>query len=540
MPFVSLKNNIMFKKSFLFVISNLLVVFAYGQLQIIPQPQSVTSSKGEFVIDNKSVIACTSPQFQKQAELLADYLKNSMHVLIQSDLNYTGKNRIELKENSKLEEEAYQITVNKERILCEAATPAGMFYAMQTLIQSINVSDNKVTLPVLSIKDAPRYAWRGLLLDEARHFFGKEVVKQILDVMAYLKMNRFHWHLTDEPAWRIEIKKYPNLTEIGGVGNWHDQNAPRAFYTQEDIREIVAYASERHIMVIPEIEMPGHAIAANRSYPEFSAGGIGRWNGFTFHPAREATYDFISDIFAEIVQLFPSPYIHIGGDEVHYGNQTWFTDPEIQQFIKDNNLKDEKELEHYFVRRVCDIVNSKGRIMIGWDEIVDAGISPDKAIAMWWRPDLTNRLPNDLEKGFRVIMAPCIPFYLDYLQDAAHVFGMRQLSLLQNIYSAPDDLSPLIIHHPEQMMGIQTSLWTEFIADEKRLYFQLFPRLAGIAEIAWTNPKSKDYARFEMKLKSFLQYLDRKGINYFNPFDPASTPEPWGPNKGGGQLSLPF
>ena len=418
-----------------------------------------------------------------------------------------------------------------------------MFYAIQTLIQSFDVSGKKLTVPCMSIKDAPRYAWRGLLLDESRHFFGKDVVKQILDEMAYLKMNRFNWHLTDEPGWRIEIKKYPNLTEIGAVGSWSDQHAPRAFYTQDEIREIVAYASERHIMVIPEIEMPGHAVAATRSYPEFSAGGINRMNGFTFHPAREATYQFIDDIFTEIVQLFPSPYIHIGGDEVQYGNQTWRTDGEIQQFIKNNNLNDDKGLEHYFVRRVCDIVNSKGRIMIGWDDIVASGVSPDKSVATWWRP---NQLTTALEKGFKVILSPEQPCYLDYLQDPSHTYGMRRLNTLQDIYSFPDvysfgdGVSTLIAHHPNQMMGIQANLWTEYIANKQRLYFQLFPRLVGIAEVAWTNPESKDFSRFEMKLKSFLQYLDSKGINYFNPFDPESTPEPWAERKGSGQFSFPL
>ena len=257
----------MFKKSFLFVISNIMIMFAYGQLPIIPQPQSITYSQGNFVIDNKTTIVYTSPLIRKQAEILATHFKIS----ITADAKYTGKNQVVLKVNDEFTEEAYHITVNKEHIICEASTPAGMYYAVQTLIQASDVPDKKMTVAAMTIRDAPRYAWRGLLLDESRHFYGKETVKQVLDVMAYLKMNRFHWHLTDEHGWRIEIKKYPNLTEIGAVGNYSDQHAPRAFYTQDEIREIVAYASERQIMVIPEVEMPGHAVAANRAYPEFSA-----------------------------------------------------------------------------------------------------------------------------------------------------------------------------------------------------------------------------------------------------------------------------
>ena len=524
----------MLKKILLFVISILIVVSVHAQVQLIPQPQVISCNNGSFALNSKTTVIYTSPQNQKQAEILAGYFKNTFDFSITTGVKQSGSNQIVLKENSGLGEEEYIITVNKENIICEASTQVGMFYAIQTLIQSFNNSDKKLSIATMSLRDSPRYAWRGFMLDESRHFFGKEIVKQLLDVMAYLKMNRFHWHLTDEPGWRIEIKKYPKLTEIGAEGNWHDSKAPRTFYTQDEIREIVAYASERHIMVIPEIDMPGHAIAANRAYPEFSAGGTGRWKDFTFHPARETTYKFIDDVIAEVAQLFPSPYIHIGGDEVHYGNQIWFTDPEIQQFIKDNDLKNEVGLEHYFVRRACDIVNSKGRIMIGWDEIIASGVTPDKAVVMWWRHDKPEQLVAALEKGFNVIMTPRIPCYFDFVQDESHKIGRRwgsAFNSLQTIYNFPDNLSNLIANHNSQIWGMQANLWTERVADVNRLYFMLFPRLAGMAEDAWTNPKAKDYSRFETNLKNFLKYLDQKGINYFNPFNPESTPEPWGPDK---------
>ena len=524
----------MFKKLSLLLVSILIVGFAHGQLQLIPQPQSIIYNNGSFVINRKTEVISTFPQYQKHAEVLSGYFHTRFDSLINTGEKQTENNQIVLKENTGLREEEYSIAVNRKNIICEASTPAGMFYAVQTLIQAFDCSDKKLTIPAMSIKDSPRYSWRGFMLDESRHFFGKEVVKQLLDVMAYLKMNRFHWHLTDEPGWRIEIKKYPKLTEIGAEGNWHDSKAPRAFYTQDDIREIVAYASERYIMVIPEIDMPGHAIAANRAYPEFSAGGTGRWKDFTFHPAKETTYNFINDVITEVAQLFPSPYIHIGADEVHYGNQIWFIDPEIQQFIKDNNLKDEVGLEHYFVRRACDIVNSKNRIMIGWDEVIASGVTPDQAVVMWWRHDKPDQLVSALEKGFKVIMTPRIPCYFDFVQHESHQIGRRwgaKFNSLQTVYSFPDDLSNLIVNHPSQILGMQANLWTERVSDTKRLNFMLFPRLAGIAEDAWTNTEAKDYSRFELNLKYFLQYLDRKGINYFNPFDPESTPEPWGPDK---------
>lgn len=254
--------------------------------------------------------------------------------------------------------------------------------------------------------EQPRFTWRGLMLDESRHFFGKEKVKQYLDLMALLRLNVFHWHLTDEPGWRIEIKRYPLLTTVGAKGNWHDPNAKAAFYTQDDIREIVAYAAERDIMVIPEIDMPGHATAACRAYPNLSGGGQGKWKGFTFHPCREETFQFINDVLDEIVSLFPAPYIHIGGDEVHYGNQDWFTDPDIQAFIQQHRLGDEAGLEHYFVRRVADMIAAKGKTMVGWDEIVDAGVSPQKAVVMWWRHDRKYQLLKALERGYRVVISP--------------------------------------------------------------------------------------------------------------------------------------
>lgn len=280
-------------------------------------------------------------------------------------------------------DESYRLEVTQDSILIDAASAKGVFYARQALEQLARHGKGKIRC--CRIYSSPHYAWRGFMLDESRHFFGKEKVKQYLDLMALLHLNVFHWHLTDEPGWRIEIKKYPKLTEIGAVGNWHDAQAAPQFYTQDDIREIVAYAAERQIMVVPEFDMPGHATAVCRAYPEVSGGGEGRWKHFTFHPCKEETYRFISDVLDEIVALFPAPYIHIGGDEVHYGNQNWFTDPEIQNFIKEKGLVNETGLEHYFIRRAADLVAAKGKKMIGWDEIVDAGISPSKALVMWWR-----------------------------------------------------------------------------------------------------------------------------------------------------------
>ena len=371
------------------------------------------------------------------------------------------------------------------------------------------------------------------MVDESRHFFGKEKILQYLDIMAALKMNVFHWHLTDEPGWRIEIKRYPKLTTEGAVGNWHDAGAPARFYTQDDIREIVAYAQARHIMVVPEFDMPGHATAVCRAYPEVSGGGEGRWKHFTFHPCKAETYDFIENILDELFQLFPSPYIHIGGDEVHFGNQTWFTDPAIQQFITDNKLMNETGLEYYFLRRVADIVARKGRKVIVWDEAIDAGISPEKAVIMWWRHDRKHQLLKALEKGYRVIMTPRRPLYADFNQDASHKYGRvwDGYNALENVYAFPEPVLHLTRGYEKQLMGLQMSLWTERIADAKRLDYMAFPRLAAVAEDAWTPETGKDFSRFMQRLPLFLDYLDGLGIYYYNPFNPSATPEPAGPQR---------
>ena len=428
-------------------------------------------------------------------------------------------------------DEAYTLVVEPNSILLQASSEAGLFYAKEALLQLSRFGKGNVR--ACKIQDQPRYGWRGFMLDESRHFFGKEKVKQYLDIMASLRLNVFHWHLTDEPGWRIEIKRYPKLTTEGAVGNWHDPKAPATFYTQEEIKEIVAYAADRHIMVVPEFDMPGHATAVCRSYPEISGGGEGKWQHFTFHPCKEETFEFISNVLDEIVALFPSPYIHIGGDEVHYGNQSWFTDPEIQQFIKDKNLGNETGLEQYFIRRAADIVASKGKTMIGWDEMIDAGVSPDKAVIMWWRHDRKHQLVKALENGYRVIMTPRRPLYADFIQYGGHKVGRvwGGYNTIEDIYRFPEPIIHLTRDYEDQVMGLQFSLWTERVADAKRLDYMTFPRLVAVAESAWTPAKSKECSLFMQKLPYFLQFLGEKGIYYFNPFNPESTPEPSAPDK---------
>lgn len=511
--------------------------YAGSEINVIPKPQKVSLGQGYFSFNPQTKLVYADDALKSVADAYQNVLKNEFSIQVTHQNNKAiSKNAIYLQLDSKLGKEAYVLDVQTDKIVCKASSNAGLFYGLQTLAQLIQTENGKSTVPVVFIEDAPVYGWRGYMLDESRHFMGKDVVKQYLDIMARLKLNVFHWHLTDEQGWRIEIKRYPLLTQEGSVGSWSDANAPSAFYTQDEIKEIVEYAAQRHIMVVPEIDMPGHATAVGRSYPEISGGGEGRWKDFTFHPARETTYEFISNIFDEVVELFPAPYIHIGADEVHFGNQSWFTDPQIQKFIKDHNLKDEIGMEHYFVRRVCDIVNAKGRKMIGWDEIVNTGVSPDKAIIMWWRHDKPELLTQALNDGFDIILTPRIPCYFDFVQDDNHKIGRRwagDFNELETVYNFSGNISKLISSHSKQVLGMQANVWTERIKDKKRLDFMTYPRLMAIAENAWSDNKATNlnYNEFESRVKIFLKYLDQFNINYFNPFNKNSTPEPWGPDR---------
>lgn len=516
------------KKTFFLLFFVLFLNPVFSQVNLFPTPAKYNIGKGTFYVTESMVYEGVG-EYAKA--LIPDLTKNVESLNVMQKSEGKGRIRLALVDEPHFGKDGYSLVVSSSEVLIEASTESGLFYAKEALLQLIRFYKGEI--PALRIEDSPRFEWRGFMLDESRHFFGKEKVKQYLDIMASLRMNVFHWHLTDEPGWRIEIKRYPKLTTIGAIGNYHDPNAPATFYTQDDIREIVAYAAKRHIMVVPEFDMPGHATAVCRAYPEVSGGGEGRWEHFTFHPCKEETYEFISNVMDEIVGLFPSPYIHIGGDEVHYGNQSWFTDPEIQQFIKDKDLKNEVGLEHYFVRRIADMVASKGKTMIGWDEIVDAGVSPSKAVVMWWRHDRKYQLVKALEMGFRVIMTPRRPFYGDFVQYGDHKIGRlwNGYNTIEDIYRFPETIIHLASGYEEQLMGLQMSMWTERIADAKRLDYMVFPRLSAVAESGWTPARSKECSLFMKKLPLFINYLDGMGIWYFNPFNPAMRPEPAEPKK---------
>jgi hexosaminidase len=500
---------------------------------IIPQPVSVMETGHFFKLNNESTIFSpdikVSPVVSVFSEQVKDYISLKKIDNNTSDIEIiiaAGKNP-----------EAYSLNVKKGKIIITASTLNGIFYGLQSLRQLIIYSekkDNKLLIPCCSIDDAPDFSWRGLMLDESRHFFGIEKVKQLLDMMALHKLNIFHWHLTDVPGWRIEIKKYPRLATIGGKGNHNDPEAPVKYYTQDQIKEIVRYAENRFIQIVPEIDMPGHAGASNRAYPEFSGGGSERYPEFTFHPGKEGTYSYLTDILREVTELFPSPYVHLGGDEVSFGNQKWSSDPLVKALMKKHDLTDSKAVERYFVRRMSDSIKSLNRTTIGWDEIIDSKINPQDAIVMWWRHDKPELLKIALENQYKVVLCPRIPLYFDFVQYNTHNWGRKtrgKLCDLKTVYNFPPDSLPGYQEFRNKVLGIQANIWTEVIQNNQRLDFMTYPRISALAEAAWTKNENKNYDSFLVRIKPLLNYMKDIDIYYFDPFEPGHNPEPAGPEK---------
>ena len=408
---------------------------------------------------------------------------------------------VKYKKDKKMAPEAYELQIKKNGIVIKSSTAAGRFYAEQTLAQ---LADD-VVMYCGTIKDEPRYAWRGLMLDESRHFFGKEQVLKFLDLMGRYKLNRFHWHLSDDQGWRIEIKAYPNLTTVGGIGCNTDRNAPAKYYTQDEIREIVAYAAERNIMVIPEIDMPGHASAFVKVFPEFD--GKHR----TVNPANEKLYDVLSTIYQELADLFPGSYLHIGGDEVHKG--AWGELPGMKELMAKENFKHVNEVEEYFGRRLCDIITAKGKNVVAWDDLIDSGTNPEGKVVMWWRSDQPQLLQEGADKGFNMIICPDGPFYLDYVQDirdkVGHLVDRQWVNEMKEIYEYEMLDNPKVI-------GAQSNIWTEKVVTTERLEYMVFPRLIALAEKAWTRNENLNYDCFLKRLANEYKYLDTRSLYYYD------------------------
>jgi hexosaminidase len=427
--------------------------------------------------------------------------------------------------------EAYQLAIQPEQIVITAQGGQGVFYALTSLYQLMAASDDG-TIPAMRIEDEPRFAWRGMHLDVARHFFSVDEVKRYLDYLALYKMNTFHWHLTEDQGWRIEIKKYPKLTEVGAwrkgtmVGHYRDQTWDTVryggFYTQEDIKEVVAYAQERHITVVPEIEMPGHSLAALAAYPElactegpFEVGTT--WGVYEdVYCPKEETFEFLENVLLEVMELFPSEYIHIGGDEVP--KKRWKECAYCQELMAREGLANEEELQSWFIQRIERFLNSHGRQIIGWDEILEGGLAPNAAV-MSWRG--TQGGIEAAKERHNVVMSPGSPCYFDHYQvqptdeEPIAIGGFNPLDKVYAYEPVPSELGP---DEAAYIMGAQGNVWTEYMKTFTHVEYMAMPRMAALAEVLWTPPGQKEYADFLARLRLNTRILDYKGVNYARHF----------------------
>ncbi|WP_259066892.1 beta-N-acetylhexosaminidase [Mucilaginibacter sp. X4EP1] len=499
-------------------------------VNIIPLPNLFKLTEGTFHLNGNTIIGMNSDMLLPQAHYLQTELQKADSLLVAVDPNEV-KALIDLQlVSGDGIPGAYSLKIEPQHVTIKATDNQGIFYGIVSLLQLIKQqpAGNDLVLQSCEIIDAPRYQWRGLMLDESRHFFGKEKVKQLLDWMAFYKLNKLHWHLTDGAGWRIEIKKYPQLTAVGGCGNHTDSLADAQYYTQDDIKEIVVYASERFITIVPEIDMPGHATAANRAYPEFSGGITPKYPNFTFDPANENVYAFLANVLKEVDGLFPGNLIHLGGDEVSYGIQAWAGRPAITEMLTKNNFTSLNDLEHYFFKRMADTVFKLNDKVLCWDEAADTDLPAGKTIVFWWRQNIPGSLQLALQKKYQVVLCPRLPLYFDFMQDKEHLSGRKwngSFNSESEVYNFPDKQMPPEIVKSSQILGIQANLWTETVGSAKRLDFMIFPRIAALAEAAWTDSLSKNETSFNDRLKTNFILYDKAGIYYYNPFNPPAHPE---------------
>jgi hexosaminidase len=491
---------------------------------VIPQPALAKEVKAGFVLNKNTALIVDDASLLPAANYLQKQLllQNAIPLSIQP--NGIGA-YIRLSLTKKMVAESYQLNMNARQIHISGADEASVFYGIISLLQLAATSQNKsgnLMLQCWNIEDRPAYGWRGLMLDESRHFFGIDKVKSILNWMAFYKLNRFHWHLTDEPAWRIEIKNYPQLALVGGIGSYTNPNAPAQFYTQDQIAEIIRYAEERHITVIPEIDMPGHATAANKAYPQFSGGGSEKHPEFTFHPGKEETYNYLTNILREVNALFPSRMLHLGGDEVSFGNDKWLADPDVKQLMARRQLKTVQEVEQYFMQRMADSVYALNAKLLAWDEVANMNLPKKQTIVFWWRHDKPQQLETTLNNGYQTVLCPRLPFYFDFVQDSTHSVGRKwnkAYSPLEDVYNFNAANQPGVkAANRNQVLGVQANVWTETMADSYRLDYMLYPRIAALAETAWSSAERKNYPSFVRNLKQHFLLYNKERINYFNPF----------------------
>ncbi|WP_294238669.1 family 20 glycosylhydrolase [uncultured Chryseobacterium sp.] len=515
---------------FLLICSVLLsgLFFAQNRLNLIPYPQKVELLKGEFTIPGKfkldqNLSRLETEYFKKQIRDVFTFgigKKETAH-LVNVPFSAPSKRNPE-------NEEKYAIEISPRQIVISSNTKQGYFLALQTLIQLFRQYKDSGKIPAMKIEDEPKFAWRGMHLDVSRHFFTVEEVKQYIDYLAMYKLNTFHWHLTDDQGWRIEIKKYPKLTQIGSkrkesmIGAYVDNTFDGKpygpyFYTQDQIRDVVKYAQDRHITVVPEIEMPGHALAALSAYPELACTKgpfepATKWGVFddVFCP-KEETFTFLENVLNEVMQLFPSQYIHIGGDECP--KTRWKECAHCQELIKKYNLKDEHGLQSYFIQRIEKYVNSKGRKIIGWDEILEGGLAPNAAVMSW------TGIKGGVEaakSGHFAVMTPGAYCYFDHYQGdpATEPNAFGGFTPLDKVYSYQPVPEELNVTQSKYILGVQANLWTEYILDFKQVQYMIFPRMLALSEVAWGTSDAKNYKEFERRVINEFETLDKMSVHY--------------------------
>jgi hexosaminidase len=534
--------NIFFLLIFCYSISNAQTSPENGS--IIPAPNSYKATGDSINLNGQIKISFEKNKFSPKELKTAQIFESAINKNVTSKKSAIEVLFITQNPSSSLKKEAYKINISTKKITV-TGSEEGLFYAVQSLLQMLpnKPSIKEIKLPCVTIEDAPRYAYRGLHLDVCRHFFTVDVIKDFIAQMSSYKLNNFHWHLTDDQGWRIEIKKYPKLTEVGSkraqtlVGNkferspyFFDGNSYGGFYTQEEIKEVVKFAEEHYINIIPEIEMPGHATAAVTAYPNLSCFPdrpykvVEYWGVFEdiFCAGKEETFTFLEDVLTEVMTLFPSKYIHIGGDECP--KTRWKVCPNCQKRIKDLGLKDEHELQGYLTKRIEKFLNANGRQILGWDEMLEGGLAPNAAV-MSWRGESGGI--NAAKQKHLVIMNPEQYLYLDYNQGYSpqEPLTVGRLVTVEKIYNYnPTPVDSLTVEEQKYIWGVQSNLWSEYLTSPAKLNYQLYPRMFALAEIAWTEPQNKNYNSFVLdRMPYHLEKLEAQKRLYKVPVAFGST-----------------
>ena len=539
-------------KKLIFLLLLFSLATVYGQkpaIQLIPQPVEIQQSEGVFVLTKTSTIGFDSQESRKIAEMLSQKLNRATGFSFKPQQDKAGSIQFNLNKApvAQIGKEGYTLVSSSKGVVITANKPAGLFYGMQTLLQLLPKeieSKTPITItwsvPSVKITDYPRFGWRGIMLDVSRNFFTKEEVKLYIDQIARYKYNTFHWHLTDDNGWRIEIKSLPRLTEVGAwrvprFGQFGQRAEPKkgeaatvgGFYTQADIKEIIQYAQDRNVTIVPEIDVPGHSMSAIAAYPELSCtkdpdtkvnpgSSFSEWyNDGTFkmlidntlNPSDEKVYEFLDKVFTEMAVLFPNPYIHVGGDECYKG--FWTKDPGCQALMKKMNMTHPEELQAYFMKRVEGILKAKGKKLIGWDEILEGGIGPEATVMSW------RGIKGGIEAaklGHDVVMTPTTFAYLDYQQGEQTIeppiYSNLRLSKCYSYETVPEGVDAKYI------LGGQGNLWTEQVVTLHHAEYMTWPRGWALAEDFWSPKESKNWANFVLRVEKQFERAEIEGVNY--------------------------